>query len=381
MHTFYEFFAGGGMARAGLGSQWHCLLANDISAAKGRAYAANWGADHLLVRDIFDLQRHDLPGHADMAWGSFPCQDLSLAGAGAGLQGARSGAFWGFWQVVQGLCGQGRKPKIVVLENVFGALTSHDGQDFEHIANAIAREGYVLGAMVIDAVHFVPQSRPRLFIVGVDASLALPAESQRDTPHPAWHPDALIRAYHRLRPEVKHAWRWWSLPASVRPVVALEDLVEAEPTGVPWHTPEQTEALLQMMAPLHRRKVMQAQSAGRLKVGMIYKRTRQGVQRAEVRFDGVAGCLRTPGGGSSRQTVMVIQGSEINSRLISPREAARLMGLPDSYILPNRYNEAYHLLGDGVVAPVVAHLEKFLLAPLLTLNAGSVDAASPLRAA
>lgn len=123
-----------------------------------------------------------------------------------------------------------------------------------------------------------------------------------------------------------------------------------------------------MMAPLHRRKVLAAQASKSPRVGTIYKRTRDGIQRAEVRFDGIAGCLRTPGGGSSRQTIMVVHGSRIKSRLISSREAARLMGLPDNYKLPENYNEAYHLLGDGVVVPVVHHLSRHLLLPIAQLN-------------
>lgn len=89
------------------------------------------------------------------------------------------------------------------------------------------------------------------------------------------------------------------------------------------------------------------------------------MQRAEIRFDDVAGCLRTPSGGSSRQTIMVVDGKRVRSRLLSPREAARLMGLPDTYQLPKNYNEAYHLAGDGVAVPVVRFLAEHLLEPLL----------------
>ena len=113
---------------------------------------------------------------------------------------------------------------------------------------------------------------------------------------------------------------------------------------------------------------MAAQASKYPRVGTIYKRTRDGFQCAEVRFDGIAGCLRTPGGGSSRQTIMVVHGESIKSRLISSREAARLMGLPEDYILPKKYNEAYHLLGDGVVVPVVAHLSQHLFLPIARLN-------------
>lgn len=371
MHTFYEFFAGGGMARAGLGSNWQCLFANDISPCKGQSYKANWGDEHLLVKDIYDVKLNELPGIAAMAWGSFPCQDLSLAGLGVGLEGERSGAFWGFWKLICDLTSAGRKPPIVVLENVFGALTSRDGKDFELITEAIAAQGYLVGAMLIDAVHFLPQSRPRLFIIGIDAHLELPLSSHTDTPNPAWHPGAMIRAHNRLNQQVKSAWRWWSVPQNNAPLLTLDNLVEGEPKGVEWHSENETMRLLEMMTPLHRRKVLAAQKSSIVQVGTIYKRTRQGVQRAEVRFDGIAGCLRTPGGGSSRQTIMVVKGARIKSRLISPREAARLMGLPDSYKLPDKYNEAYHLMGDGVAVPVVSHLNTHLLLPIANLNATS----------
>ena len=115
------------------------------------------------------------------------------------------------------------------------------------------------------------------------------------------------------------------------------------------------------MSDVNRAKLEVAKGAKRRLVGTIYKRTRfddagRKVQRAEIRFDDVAGCLRTPMGGSSRQTIMLIEGKKVRSRLLSPREAARLMGLPEEYELPDNYNEAYHLAGDGVAVPVVRFL-------------------------
>jgi DNA (cytosine-5)-methyltransferase 1 len=89
------------------------------------------------------------------------------------------------------------------------------------------------------------------------------------------------------------------------------------------------------------------------------------VQRAEVRFDDVAGCLRVPAGGSSRQTVLIVEGDDVRSRLLSPRETARLMGLHDSYALPTNANDAYRLTGDGVVAPVVRFIAGHILEPAL----------------
>ena len=89
------------------------------------------------------------------------------------------------------------------------------------------------------------------------------------------------------------------------------------------------------------------------------------VQRAEVRFDGLAGCLRTPRGGSSRQVLAVVGAGQVRTRLLTPREAARLMGLPDTYELPKAATSALHVAGDGVAVPVVRWLAQELLAPLL----------------
>lgn len=372
MANFYEFFAGGGMARAGLGPNWKCLLANDFDPKKAASYAANWGEEHLRVGDVAALTPADLPGHADLAWASFPCQDLSLAGAGAGLKGERSGTFWPFWKLVKALGEEGRAPRLVVLENVCGALSSHDGQDFATINATLLKGGYRFGAVVINAVHFLPQSRPRLFIIGVRKSLPVPGALIAGGPEGVWHPSILVEAYRKLSKRSQSAWLWWRLPASpARPSIFV-DLVEEEPRGVTWHSPAETQKLLSLMNPLNLAKVEAAQKASSRRVGAIYRRTRadgpngEKRQRAEIRFDDVAGCLRTPVGGSSRQTLLVIEGQRVRSRLLSPREAARLMGLPETYLLPQKYNDAYRLVGDGVAVPVVRFLAEHLLEPLLT---------------
>ena len=361
------------MARAGLGSQWSCLFANDFDAKKGAAYTANWGAEELVVRDVAALSTRDIPEGADLAWASFPCQDLSLAGAGAGLKGERSGTFWSFWQLLTRLDNEQRAPKIVVLENVCGALWSHDGKDFAAIGAALVKGGYSFGALAVDAVHFVPQSRPRLFIIGVKNNVTMPGLLTVQEPDSIWHPPHLVRAYDRLPQKVKDSWFWWRLPVPPRRRSTFADLIEEEPQGFAWHTPAETKRLISMMSPLNLRKVKQAKRLGYRVVGGIYRRTRADengnrVQRAEVRFDDIAGCLRTPVGGSSRQTILIVEGEKVRSRLLSPREAARLMGLPDSYILPKNYNEAYHLTGDGVVVPVVRFLAEHLLEPIVALE-------------
>lgn len=373
--TFYELFAGGGMARAGLGTDWNCLFANDFDHKKSSTYRTNWGKDELVTADIGTIGPDSIPGCANLAWASFPCQDLSLAGGGAGLKGERSGTFWPFWELMMQLNNENRAPDLVVLENVTGALSSHGGKDFAAICKALCEGSYLFGAVVIDAALFVPQSRPRLFIIAVKSDLELPSDISGDNADPTWHPSSLKTAHSKLCKETKDNWIWWSFKKPEPNSLTLNDIIDETPDGVEWHTVEQTKQLLNMMSDVNLAKVTDAKKSGKRVVGTVYKRTRKNkagekVQRAEVRFDGVAGCLRTPAGGSSRQLIMVVQGGKIRSRLISSRETARLMGIAESYILPEKYNEAYHLTGDGVVVPVVRYLAEMILEPILTRTQG-----------
>jgi len=367
MPSFYEFFAGGGMARAGLGSNWECLFANDFDAKKGNTYLLNWGNQELIVDDVRNISPEDLPGYADLIWGSFPCQDLSLAGGGAGLKGNRSGTFWPFISIIKELVDQDRAPKIIALENVVGTLTSHKGKDFIAICRALNDLGYHFGAFVVDAAMFVPQSRPRLFFIAVHKDLKVPMGANE--PKQSWHTPALKRSYDILPDYLKQNWFWVQMPNPPKRRKKFKDLIEENPTSVKWHSARETRQLLSMMSDVNLAKVETAKLSGIKMVGGVYKRTRfqHGikVQRAEVRFDNVAGCLRTPGGGSSRQLILVVEGEKIRSRLISARETARLMGLPEKYKLPPGYNEAYHLTGDGVAVPVVRHIAKHILEPIL----------------
>jgi DNA (cytosine-5)-methyltransferase 1 len=377
---YFEFFAGGGMARLGLGDQWECLFANDFSPRKAKSYYENFHPqpDEFDNGDVYDIQVERLPRGADLAWASFPCQDLSLAGAGQGLNGSRSGSFWGFWRLMQGLADKGEPMPLVVLENVVGTISANGGKDFQVLLNELVNCGYRVGPLVLDARYFLPQSRPRLFIVAVHGGVDVHPSLVLSYPDPRWHPKAMVRAHQEMPKAIQHAWLWWNLPYPPQRTENLMDLLEAEPTGVRWHTPQETNRLLELMSPLHREKVNAAQRSGRRVVGTIYRRVRthNGVkaQRAEIRIDDVSGCLRTGSGGSSKQFLMIIEGDQIRSRLLSPREAARLMGVSDTYRLPANYSEAYHLMGDGLAVPVVSWLSKHILVPLLTSERKQQDA-------
>jgi len=367
---FYEFFAGGGMARAGLGPDWRCLFANDFDLKKSRIYCENWGDAELKTANVGTLAVEDIPGFANLAWASFPCQDLSLAGGGAGLRGDRSGTFWPFWRLMEGLVAENRAPRIIALENVCGTLNSHGGKDFATICGGFQQIGYEVGAVVIDASLFVPQSRPRLFVIGVQKDVRIPESLVSNAALLPWHTRALRIAYEKLPSKTKEAWIWWKLPTPAGRKGTFADIIEENPTSTSWYSAAETKNLLDMMSELNLAKLEEARQERRLIIGGLYRRTREDeygrkVQRAEIRFDDISGCLRTPAGGSSRQVVLLVDGRSVKARLISSRETARLMGLPDTYKLPPNYNEAYHITGDGVVVPVVRHLAEHIFEPIL----------------
>ena len=358
---FIDFFAGAGLVRLGLEPEWTCVWANDIDPRKQDVYERWFGHGEFALGDIADVRIDALPTGVDMAWASFPCQDLSLAGRRQGMSAERSGTFWEFRRLMDNLARRGERPPIVVIENVVGLLY---GEDFSAVCEALVDLGMQFGPLVMDARRFLPQSRPRVFIVAIDAQVdcsPFAHEENRDA-YP-WFTKAVKKAYDQMAPPVRDYWRWWTLPEPLMEVRPVEDLMEASPTGVEWHEPDETERLLDMMTELNLQKTRLAMDTGP-SVGFVYKRVRSGVQRAEVRFDGVAGCLRTPEGGSSRQIVLALDDGQARSRLLSPREAARLMGVPDHCWLPPKYNDAYRAMGDGVAVPVARWLSERLLVPL-----------------
>lgn len=364
------------MARLGLGPRWRVVFANDFDPGKAAAYRRAWADEVMREGDVAALTPADLPGEAALAWASFPCQDLSLAGARGGLAAPRSGAFWGFWKAIEGLAAEGRAPRTLVLENVTGLLTSHGGADFDALAGALAGGGYSFGALEVDAVHFTPQSRPRIFVIATRGPA--PKALRANEASAPFHTDGIRAAAARLPEAVAAKWVWWRLAQPALRNTRLADVLEND-DGVRWNSDALTGELIAMMSPLQRAKLAAEQARRTPVVGALFRRVRvehgAKVQRAEVRFDGIAGCLRTPTGGSSRQTLMFVDGERVRSRLLTAREGARLMGIPDDYPLPDTESKGLHLVGDGVAVPVVRWLSEHLLEPLAS-NAAPVRAAS-----
>jgi DNA (cytosine-5)-methyltransferase 1 len=252
---------------------------------------------------------------------------------------------------------------VLALENVTGLLSSHAGADFAALLHALDDLGYRAGALEIDAALFTPQSRPRLFIIAVRHP---PGDLTAAGPTEPFHSQTLRNVVARLPDALRKRFIWWRLDAPPKRNTRLADLLDEASDA--WNSEAQTEKLVSQMSALQRQRLELLQASGRREIGAVFRRIRieQGerVQRAEARFDGLAGCLRTPAGGSSRQLLLFVEGQTLRSRLLSPREAARLMGVPEHYPLPAGQTAALHLVGDAVCVPVVRWLSQHLLAPL-----------------
>ncbi len=359
--TALDFFAGSGLVTQGLKPSFRVIWANDICPKKQAVYAANFGAAHLDGRSIADIHGPDVP-HASLAWGSFPCQDLSLAGDMRGMDGGTRSSLYYEWLRVIREMEPHRRPPVLCVENVVGFLVAGRGKPFAAAYRALKDLGYAAGALVIDAVHFVPQSRPRAFLVAAAQDIPLHGLTLQ-SPDPAYHTKAVLTA---CAAAADNAWIWWRLPPPPRLKQTLAGVCEFD---APFDPPEKTAYLLSLLSPVNRAKLDEALKSGQTLVGAGYRRVRpdeHGVkrQRLEIRFDGLAGCLRTPNGGSSRQIAILVKDGRVHTRLLTVRETARLMGVRDSFKIPGTYNDGYRAMGDAVAVPVTAWIAKHLLKPL-----------------
>ena len=337
----HEFFAGSGLVAYGLKGMFSPVWANDICDKKAEVYCSNIKSDHFVLDDIKNINGNDLPA-AHLSWASFPCQDLSLAGSLAGIDAERSGLVWEWLRILQEMR---QRPAILLMENVAGLLTANRGENYIKLHYALLKLGYRSGAILLNAVHFVPQSRPRVFVIAIKNDVTVPAELTDKQPN--WlHNKAAVSLGRKLP-----GWIWWKAEKPARRYTQLTDVID-------FSIPYDKDDVLRLISPRHRKKLEEVDNA----VTTGYRRTRNGKQCLELRFDGIAGCLRTPEGGSSKQFLIVKQNGELQARLLSPREAARLMGAPDSFVLPEAYNAGYKAMGDAVVVPVATFIgESFLI--------------------
>ncbi|MFA6486496.1 MAG: DNA cytosine methyltransferase [Candidatus Magasanikbacteria bacterium] len=136
------------------------IWANDINEAACRTYQKNIG-EHIIPGDIWQVMAK-MPQTADIVVGGFPCQDISVNGKGAGVDGKRSGLYRAMVEVIKKV-----QPKIFIAENVKGLLMRHNAKSLERVLADFKGLGYDVTFRLYNAADYgVPQTRERVIIVG-----------------------------------------------------------------------------------------------------------------------------------------------------------------------------------------------------------------------
>ncbi len=370
--TFAEFFAGIGLVRCGLEkSGWECVYANDNDLKKEEQYVARFGDADFHLCDVFEtnsiVSKIELP--VSLVTASFPCVDLSLAGHWKGISGSHSSAVFGFMECLSRM---GDVP-FLMLENVVGLLSSQKGEDFKSLCQLLSKAGYWLDVFQLDARYFVPQSRPRVFVIGIHKSVIEQTSFVRSdaefTLGESW--EHQIAKFPKLRPkrlldlmrcsDLETGWFSSNITEPAVDRVDLQNLIDVD-DGQDWWDEIRVSKHLAMMTEPHRARVEEAGKSGKTTIGTIYRRKRNGATRSEVRMDGIAGCLRTPKGGSARQIIIVIRGSDVRMRWMSPVEYARLQGAGD-FPLVGGVNQQLFGFGDAVCVPVIEWIDSQVFSP------------------
>ncbi|MGH6915045.1 MAG: DNA cytosine methyltransferase, partial [Geminicoccales bacterium] len=270
-----EFFAGIGLARIGLEQAgFEVAWSNDIDQSKRDMYCGHFRDSprrhRYQLADVASVSAADLPEGLALAWASFPCVDVSLAGWRRGFRGSETSTFWQFARVMDAL-GDARPP-VVALENVLGLATSHKGQDLRKAIAELNRLGYVVDVLAVDALRFVPQSRQRLFLVGMlrpPAVEAAPADA-RDL-RPAWldwvFDDASLHTVRAALPE----------PPPLRGGGFAEVAERLDDADERWWDSRRVKAFEASLSPLQAQRLDLLRERAEASLRTAYRRTRHGV--------------------------------------------------------------------------------------------------------
>jgi DNA (cytosine-5)-methyltransferase 1 len=338
---FIDLFAGiGGIRQAFERHGGRCVFTSEWDKFAQVTYKANFPKDHHdLVGDIRQVSRRDIPEH-DVLLAGFPCQPFSLAGVSKKNSLGRA---HGFDDPTQGTLFheiksilEHHEPSAFMLENVKHLLRHDGGRTFEVVHSTLVDLGYDVHFRVIDGARFVPQHRERIIIVGFKHQtdftwddLNLPAASKRM--------DAVLHRTDGREPRVRiDGDRFFN-----------HELNEVQSK---YTLSERLWEYLQGYAEKHRK------AGNGFGYGLVGRDSLSRTLSARYHKDG--------------SEILVEQETSVPRRL-TPRECARLMGFPDSFIIPVSDTQAYRQFGNSVVVPAVAEVARIMV-PHLTSQASAL---------
>jgi len=335
--TFIDLFAGiGGIRKPFEELSGQCVFTSEWDTYAQKTYLTNYRESHQLNGDITSIHESEVPDH-DLLLAGFPCQPFSIAGVSKKNALGRAHGFADetqgtlFFDVARIL--KEKRPRAFLLENVKN-LQSHDkGRTFDVIRRTLTDElGYHVTWRVLDAAHFVPQHRERILIVGFREPCG---------------------------------FDWDSLNLAPRNSVALESILhrtDGDEPELPWDGGRYFDA--KKKRPLEKYTL----TPGLWNYLQEYKAKHQA--KGNGFGFGLFGPNEVARTLSARyykdgSEVLIDQGKRKRPRRLTPRECARLMGFPNSFVIPVSDTRAYKQFGNSVVVPAIREVARIML-PFLT---------------
>jgi DNA (cytosine-5)-methyltransferase 1 len=325
--TFIDLFAGiGGIRRGFESAGGRCIFTSEWNPWAQKTYIANYGNDHPLIGDIVPYDASDVPDH-DVLLAGFPCQPFSIAGVSKknalgrphGFECTTQGTL--FFDVARIIAA--KQPKAFLLENVKN-LVSHDGGNtFRIIRETLEKElGYHIQAKVIDGQSFVPQHRERILIVGFREQTGFSFDDFR-------RPEIAPKLGSILHPEDNSEQNQMPYTTGERGKVHSKYVLT-----------EKLWAYLQGYAEKHRK------AGNGFGFGLVTPQSVTRTLSARYYKDG--------------SEILVSRGKNKTPRRLTPRECARLMGYPDSFLIPVSDTQAYKQFGNSVIVPVMSEVARIM---------------------
>ena len=300
---FIDLFAGIGGLRIPfdeLGGE--CVFSSEIDKYSQQTYEANF--NHLPSGDITKIDEKDIPSH-DLLLGGFPCQAFSNAGLRKGFEDTRGTLFFDIARILNY-----HKPKVFLLENVKGLLNHDNKKTYTTIIKTLKSLGYEIFAKVLNSKDFgLPQSRQRIFIVGIMGA----AINSFDFPEPSYEK------------------------------TCLGDILE--------NNPDQKFTISDKIWGSHKKRKIKAREKGNGFGYSLFNKDSNYTNTISARYykDG---------------SEILIEQSNKNPRMLTPREASQLQGFPLDFNIPVSNGQAYKQFGNAVSVNVVRAISKHIIEQL-----------------
>ena len=318
---FIDLFAGIGGTRLALESTGaDCVFTSEWDRFAVQTYKTNFGENHPIVGDIREIDESDVPNHQILV-GGFPCQPFSLAGVS---KKNSLGKAHGFSCPIQGNLFfdvariiKHKRPQLVILENVKNLLSHDNGRTFQIIRQTLEDDlGYSLSYKVFDAQNLVPQHRERVIMVAKKNGKPFDFDSIQ------------IRNTNTTLSKILHPQ-----DGSERSSIYIEG--ELGKVLSKYTLSDKLWNYLQEYAEKHRKK------GNGFGFGLFGPDDVARTLSARYHKDGSEILIKQP---------------RKNPRRLTPREAARLMGFPDSFDIPVSDTQAYRQFGNSVVVPLITRI-------------------------